>query len=172
MAHLRRCPSSCISGSTRQRRRHRFHLQEWVDGRQLDIVKRSALGAVSVCNMLPGSIVEVTTVSVFQSHLQSLLRYVVESDSLVDWPRLFSPRHALAFHPLLRFQLHWDVMRLRERRSRSVLVLTTRKEILRQRRTARELAATVTAAAEAPARIELTGPCLRSASPVGASSSS
>ena len=81
--------------ATRVTRRHHHHLREWVDGRQLEVVKRSALGSVSVYNLLPQAIVDASSVPIFQSKLQSLLKHLAATQ-VPEWERLFSPR--LPFH--------------------------------------------------------------------------
>ena len=53
-----------VRKSSRKRRRHTMQLEEWVDGHQLDIVKRSPLGSVSVYNMLPAQVVDAWTVPI------------------------------------------------------------------------------------------------------------
>jgi hypothetical protein len=88
--------------SARTSRRHELNLREWVDGRQLDVVKRSALGAVSVYNLLPAEVIAAPAVGTFQGKLQSLLRSALDSGD-PSWELLSSPRLTLVNHPITRF---------------------------------------------------------------------
>ena len=87
--------------STRRGIRHSFQLIEWQPGRDLEVMRRSALGMIRVYNMLPQEVVEKAEVKAFQSALTQLLRDRVNGGD-DNWHRLFSPRHRLfQSHPLL-----------------------------------------------------------------------
>ena len=49
-------------------------LNEYIDGKQLAVVKRSVLGSVSIYNVLPAEIVKAKTVKNFQQLLQHLAK--------------------------------------------------------------------------------------------------
>ena len=85
------------------RRRHNKHLFEWRDGRQSAAIDRSALGLVSVYNLLPQTVVDATSVSDFQHSLQALVRGRATSGH-PDWPCTLSPRLSILSHPLSRFR--------------------------------------------------------------------
>ena len=80
------------------KRRHDKQLTDPRGPRFSEQLRRSALGLVSIYNLLPQGIVDALDVSVFQSRLQALLR-----DCAIhceDWPNLFSPRVPLYAHLL------------------------------------------------------------------------
>ena len=54
-----------VNRTTTRFKRHRFRLHEHINGRQLAVVKRSALGLVSIYNMLPTEIVAAKSVKCF-----------------------------------------------------------------------------------------------------------
>ncbi len=86
--------------ASRGRRRHGLQLVEWDHGRDLDIMRRSALGMIRVYNLLPEECVATSDVSKFQSHLTQIVR-----DRLVGgdtrWQHVLSSRCALfQYHPL------------------------------------------------------------------------
>ncbi len=78
--------------------RHPHQLHEYRDGRQLDVVSQSALGLVSVYNLLPSKVVEARSVQRFQSLLQEFVRDCAGRRD--DWPQLLSARHPLHTHLL------------------------------------------------------------------------
>ena len=80
-------------------RRHKFPLVEYRQGRFLEVLRRSALGLVSVYNRLPAEIVAAKTVKEFQRQLQDLLTARAMAGKQ-DWTDTFSPRVPLWRHPL------------------------------------------------------------------------
>ena len=82
--------------------RHSLQLIEWPPGRDLEIMRRSALGMIRVYNLLPQEAVAETTLKLFQRHLTQLVRdRVVACDG--RWKELLSSRHRLfQNHPLVR----------------------------------------------------------------------
>ena len=81
-------------------RRHDKQLVDPRGPRFSEQLRRSALGLVAVYNLLPQSVVDAPSVSLFQGQLQSMLRdYALRR---ADWCGLFSPRMLLFMHPLLR----------------------------------------------------------------------
>ena len=83
-------------------KRHRLRLHEYVTGQQLAFVKRSALGLVSIYNMLPTEIVEANSVSSVQRLLQDLAKDCA-SRSHPLWDSIYSTRHKLHTHPIRAF---------------------------------------------------------------------
>lgn len=69
-------PFFCIDPLSQRlhRRRHTRHLLEQRDDRHMDMVTRSALGLVSVYNLLPQWVVDSASVTSFQRKLQKILR--------------------------------------------------------------------------------------------------
>ena len=87
--------------------RHSRHLVDPCGLRSPDYLLNSALGSVRIYNLLPNSVVRAKSVNNFQSSLQLLLRgYLCSPSSALDWQYLFSPRTALAHHPL-RHSRNW-----------------------------------------------------------------
>ena len=86
--------------SARRRQRHSFQIAEWPSGRDLQIMRRSALGMIRVYNLLPQEAAEKTDVEAFQSALTQLLRdRLIAGDP--NWRLVFSPRIQLfQYHPL------------------------------------------------------------------------
>ena len=86
--------------SARRRQRHSFQIAEWPSGRDLQIMRRSALGMIRVYNLLPQEAAEKTDVKAFQSALTQLLRdRLIAGDP--NWRFVFSPRIQLfQYHPL------------------------------------------------------------------------
>ena len=82
---------------------HHRRVHEHVDGRHLDVVKRSALGMANVYNMLPAGVVDAATVSSSQRSLQDILKKETAQNP-DSWARLLSPRHMFHDHPLLHFR--------------------------------------------------------------------
>ncbi len=85
----------------RGNRRHDVQLVEWPSGRNLDVLRRSALGMIRVYNLLPEECVAARDVSGFQSSLSQLVR-----DRLVGgdprWKFVLSSRYAIfQYHPLV-----------------------------------------------------------------------
>ena len=91
-----------VNRTTTRFKRHRFKLHEHINGRQLAVVKRSALGLVSIYNMLLTEIVEAKNVKCFQGLLQDLARDCA-SRSHPQWDSIYSTRHMLHTHPLRAF---------------------------------------------------------------------
>ena len=94
-------PASSNARNSRHRSVHSMRLEEWPAGRNLDIIRRSALGSIRVYNLLPADVVLHKTVKQFQQALSGLVKdRVVAGDS--RWRNLLSPRHALfQYHPLV-----------------------------------------------------------------------
>jgi len=84
-----------------ERRHHSNELHSWRKGQFLELFRRSAFGLVDVYNMLPQSFMGQATVKGFQHELQALIRKGAAARH-PRWHELFSPRLALAGHPLLR----------------------------------------------------------------------
>ena len=93
--------ASIVARPTRRARRHSMHLVEWPAGRNLDIMRRSALGMIRVYNLLPADLVEKRCLSEFQRGLTDLVRArVVARDP--RWKHLLSSRHPIfQYHPLV-----------------------------------------------------------------------
>ena len=91
-------PNARIS---RHQRVHSMRLEEWPAGRNLDIMKRSALGSIRVYNLLPADVVLHRTLKQFQQALSGIVKdRVVAGDP--RWRNLVSTRHALyQYHPLV-----------------------------------------------------------------------
>ena len=85
--------------STRLASRHRWQLQQPRTGHYLEVVRRSALGLVSVYNLLPVQVVEATSVHDFQRQLQDLLKARATA-GCEDWRLTFTPRLPHYCHPL------------------------------------------------------------------------
>ena len=82
------------------RRRHTRQLQDHRGPGFSEQLRRSALGLVSIYNLLPQDVVEAETVAQFQCLLQSMLKDSASRD-LRGWQDLFSPSMSLFAHPLL-----------------------------------------------------------------------
>ena len=54
--------------------RHSFQIMEWPPGRNLEIMRRSALGMIRVYNLIPQEVVDKADVKSFQSALTQMLR--------------------------------------------------------------------------------------------------
>ena len=80
-------------------RRHGKQLKEWKDGTHTDVVTNSALGLVTVYNLLPDYLVQKPNVKDFQRSLQALLKQRAAANC-EDWTETFSPRLPLWRHPL------------------------------------------------------------------------
>ncbi len=89
------------SGRTRRELRHNRQVAEWPSSRNLDVMRRSALGSIRVYNLLPQDIVDQPSVKEFQRALTNLVQgRVVARDS--RWKVVLSPRHPLfLYHPLV-----------------------------------------------------------------------
>ena len=81
--------------------RHAYQLVEWPAGRNLEVMRRSALGMIRVYNLLPEDVVVSCNVKSFQKALTQLVRdRVVARDD--RWKYVLSCRHQLfQHHPLL-----------------------------------------------------------------------
>ena len=89
------------AASMRRGSRHSFQIMEWPPGRNLEIMRRSALGMIRVYNLLPQEVVDKADVKSFQSALTQMLRDRVNGGD-EQWRWLFSPRYELfQSHPLL-----------------------------------------------------------------------
>ena len=87
---------------TRLQERQQRHGRQLVDPRgrtHLNCVRRSALGLVAVCNLLPAHAVRAETVKEFQTQLQDLFKARAR-EGCEDWPETFGPRTPLYRHPL------------------------------------------------------------------------
>ena len=80
-------------------RRHGGQLVETRRDRFLEVVRRSALGLVSVYNLLPPEVVCTDAVKTFQKNLQELVKARAAA-GYEDWPETLSPRVPLWRHPL------------------------------------------------------------------------
>ena len=69
-------------------RRHsrQFRVPEF----QTDVLKRSVFGLLVVYNLLPQKVVDLQTVSAFQSHLQRALSMAI-TQQVEEWQGIFSP---------------------------------------------------------------------------------
>ena len=83
----------------RQCCKHERQLEEYIDGAHTEYVKRSALGFVSVYNLLPEAVIAEQSLPAFQRALQNLVRQVAQS-GCPAWRSILSPRQALLTHPL------------------------------------------------------------------------
>jgi hypothetical protein len=83
-----------------QARRHTAQLQEYRDGSHTEYVKRSALGLVSVYNLLPHDMLAMDSVSMFQGALQAMIKARASSGE-AEWQKSLSPRWNMTHHPLL-----------------------------------------------------------------------
>ena len=63
-----------MDGRNLRFKRHRFGMNEYIDGKHLAVVKRSVFGLVSIYSMLPTEIVKAKTVKNFQQLLQHLAK--------------------------------------------------------------------------------------------------
>ena len=81
------------------RQRHRFHLEDPIKGRYLDVFRNSVFGLIRIYNLLDSEIVEAKTVASFQGHLQSVM-LARAIHGCEDWSRTFCPRFAVWEHPL------------------------------------------------------------------------
>ena len=90
-----------VERRTRNARRHEMHLVEWPHGRDLDIMRRSALGMIRVYNILPADRVAKRCLKEFQRGLTDLVRdRVIARDA--RWKFLLSSRHQIfQYHPLI-----------------------------------------------------------------------
>ncbi len=81
--------------------RHKLQVTEWPQARNLDIMRRSALGMIKVYNILPHDVVQHRAVKDFQRAITDLVRdRVVAGDS--RWKVVLSPRHPIfQYHPLV-----------------------------------------------------------------------
>ena len=89
-----------VHGTRFSHRRHNKQLKDPRVARFSEQMRRSALGLVSVYNLLPQEAVDAPTVSSFQAGLQSMLKDFA-SAGYSNWDSLFSPRVPL-FRHLLR----------------------------------------------------------------------
>ena len=70
---------------------HDAQLIEYRDGSHTEYVKRSALGLVSVYNLLPCYVLALESVSAFQGALQNMLKMRAMTGAS-EWQKFFSPR--------------------------------------------------------------------------------
>ena len=80
-------------------RRHFKQLVSWRVGRFSEVLRRSALGLVSVYNLLPEDTVQQKTVKDFMRRLQEVLKERA-AEGCKDWKNTYSPRVPLWKHPL------------------------------------------------------------------------
>ena len=84
-----------------RRERHKFQVIEWPRCRDLDIMRRSALGMIRVYNILPEHVVSIANMKLFQRALTDLVRDRVTAGDH-RWKVLLCCRHRLfQFHPLI-----------------------------------------------------------------------
>ena len=89
-----------IAPAARRGQLHSLQLIEWPAGRNLELMRRSALGMIKVHNLLPQEVVDKANVKSFQSALTQMLRDRVNGGD-GNWQWLFSPRVQLfQDHPL------------------------------------------------------------------------
>ena len=81
------------------RQRHRFHLEDPIDGRHLNIFRQSIFGLLRVHNLLDPEIVDAPSVAASQGSLQQAL-LARACGGCADWAETFSPRIDLCSHPL------------------------------------------------------------------------
>ena len=62
---------------------------------------KSILALIDVYNMLPQELVDIEDVHTFQSKLQAILKKHAATNAQ-NWEALFSPRHVLHMHPLVK----------------------------------------------------------------------
>ena len=88
--------------SSSRRTRHSLQLAEWPRERDLEIMRRSALGMIRVYNLLPEPVVKSKELKSFQRGLSELVKDRVRSGDR-DWRHLLSTRYRLfQSHPLSR----------------------------------------------------------------------
>ena len=80
-------------------KRHDKQLEDHRVGRFTELLRRSALGLVSVYNLLPEKVVAQKEVKHFQRELANLLKERAV-EGCEDWQQTFSPRVPLWKHPL------------------------------------------------------------------------
>ena len=80
---------------------HDRQLREYRTGYFSELLSRSALGLVSVYNLLPQDFVNATDVSSFQKRLQCLVKTQAEAGK-AGWSDILSPRVTLYNHPIRR----------------------------------------------------------------------
>ena len=80
-------------------RMHSRQLKEFRTGQFSALIARSALGLVSVYNLLPQAIVDASSVKEFQCCLQSVVKNKASSDA-ERWEFFFSPRICMYSHPV------------------------------------------------------------------------
>ena len=81
--------------------RHSRQLHEYRNGNYLAMVGRSALGAISVYNLLPQGIVDADNVKGFQRSLQDFAKHMA-AQHFPAWQHLYSIRYLMHTHPLKR----------------------------------------------------------------------
>ena len=85
---------------------HDHQLHEYRDGREIQVVDRSALGLVSVYNLLPPEIVEASSVKIFQTQLQNFIKDCAHRNSPA-WQDMCSATPMMHNHPLVRERFGW-----------------------------------------------------------------
>ena len=98
-APARRSTDTTRTRLEERRREHGRQLLEYRVGTHLNVVRRSALGLVTVYNLLPATVVHLEDVKDFQRALQELLKERA-TEGCEDWAQTFSPRLPLHRHPL------------------------------------------------------------------------
>ena len=81
-------------------RRHSKPLVEYRGSGNLDLIQRSALGLVSVYNMLPQAVIDTTSLKHFQHLLQQMVKIAAQQSHPL-WQSLLSPRLPVVGHPIL-----------------------------------------------------------------------
>ena len=82
-------------------RRHDRQLKTYRRGKFLERTAKSILGLIDVNNMLPQELIDIEDVHTFQSRPQAILKKFAATNA-PNWKTLFSPRHALHMHPLVK----------------------------------------------------------------------
>ena len=82
-----------------RRAAHGKQLKDYRAGTHLNVLRRSALGLVTVYNLLPRDVVNTATTRDFQKKLQQVLKDRAEQ-GCDDWALTFSPRVPLYQHLL------------------------------------------------------------------------
>ena len=100
---FRLAPTTSLKKTRLQQRRHTRQLVELQDFAHLEIARRSAIGLISIYNLLPQGAVDNECVSAFQAYLQNMVKHnAIRGHE--EWRRWFSPRLPLHCHPLAQSQ--------------------------------------------------------------------
>ena len=82
-------------------RRHNKQVKTYRRGKFLETTARSILGLIDVYNMLPQAIFDIGDIQTFQATLQGVMKNMARIHA-PNWEIVFSPRHALYAHPLVK----------------------------------------------------------------------